>query len=127
LGGDHVGVDIERIRAVASQEGLARKYYTQREQQELASLPTQESLERFFAFWTRKEAFVKLLGTGLQGELSSIDVREVTAEGGEVARGDGRDRCWLSDIKVPKEFRAAVAVAHRPHTVATYRLATGDY
>lgn len=127
VSGDNVGIDIERIRSVTSQEGLARKYYTQREQQELASLPAQESIDRFFAFWTRKEAFVKLLGTGLQGELSSIDVGQVIDEGCEVARADGRDLCWLSDIVVPGEFRAAVAVARRPYLVAPYRLATCDH
>lgn len=126
VGSARVGIDIERIRPVMSREGLARRYYTREEQQELASLAAQASLARFFAFWTRKEAFVKLLGVGLQGELSSIDVSRVTNEGSEVARADGRDRCWLCDIAMPGEFRAAVATDQRPKSVAVFRLATND-
>lgn len=126
VGGMQVGVDIERIRPVSSQEGLARRYYTSAEQQELTNLSPQASLERFFAFWTRKEAFVKLWGTGLQGVLSSIDVREVTEAGCQVARADGRDRCWISDVGVPAEYRAAVALEDVPHAVTVYRLAANN-
>ena len=120
--GEPVGVDIERIRPLESQQALAGRYYTAAEQQELARLPEQASLERFFAFWTRKEAFVKLLGLGLQGELQSIDVLAVTERGAEVGRTDGSDCCWMSDLVVPGEFRAAVATLRRPTDVTVARL-----
>ena len=51
---------------------------------------SQERTAAFFSTWTRKEAFVKAVGTGLQRELSSFEVEVSPARG--VSAADARAR-----------------------------------
>lgn len=69
-----VGVDIERIRDNLQWEKLARRYFSPQEYGEFSSLPESERLRAFFTCWTRKEAVLKAIGTGLGGGLASFDV-----------------------------------------------------
>lgn len=69
VSGSPVGVDVERIRPINSQ--LARRFFTQAEQEYLAQGDAQA---RFFEVWTRKEACVKYAGASLGKELASLEV-----------------------------------------------------
>jgi 4'-phosphopantetheinyl transferase len=69
-----VGVDIESIRATADVEGIAARFFTGAEQRALASLPPGERLDASFRCWTRKEAYGKGIGTGLDFALDTVDV-----------------------------------------------------
>lgn len=69
-----VGVDIERIRDNLQWEKLARRYFSPLEYAEFSNLPQTERLRAFFTCWTRKEAVLKAIGTGLGGGLASFDV-----------------------------------------------------
>ncbi len=69
-----VGVDIERIRDNLQWEKLARRYFSPLEYRDFSSLPQSVRLGVFFTLWTRKEAVLKAIGTGLGGGLGSFDV-----------------------------------------------------
>jgi 4'-phosphopantetheinyl transferase len=69
-----VGVDIESIKATADVDGIAARFFTRAEQRALASLPPAQRLEASFRCWTRKEAYVKGIGTGLNFPLRTIDL-----------------------------------------------------
>jgi len=71
---EEIGIDLERVRPLADLEAIARRYFSSRECAELAALPGEERLAGFFLCWTRKEALLKALGTGLAGRLDRFAV-----------------------------------------------------
>ena len=72
--GRDVGVDVERYRAIAGTDGIARDHFAPAEREALSvSAPAGRS-RVFFDLWTRKEAFVKAIGTGLSHPLNRFAV-----------------------------------------------------
>lgn len=69
-----VGIDIEHIRDNLQWEKLARRYFSEEEYRGFRALPGGSKLRAFFTCWTRKEAVLKAIGTGLVGGLASFDV-----------------------------------------------------
>lgn len=70
----NLGVDVELARSGFDSEGIARRYFSAREMQELRSLPAEKRTIGFFNCWTRKEAYIKADGRGLEIALDSFDV-----------------------------------------------------
>lgn len=60
-----IGVDVEVIRAISDLELLAQHNFTKEECDELARSGDDDALRLFLRCWTRKEACLKALGTGL--------------------------------------------------------------
>lgn len=69
-----VGVDVERVRVVASAEGLVRRYFGARERAEFAALPAELRPAAFLRGWTHKEAVLKGIGCGTR-DLDRCEVR----------------------------------------------------
>jgi len=69
-----VGVDIERLRPVEDEDAVVHRYFAPAEMRQYEAVRSQERTAAFFSTWTRKEAFVKAVGSGLQRELSSFEV-----------------------------------------------------
>lgn len=69
-----LGVDIELIRRDPDSEELAKHYFSDEEVAELHALPPAMREHAFFACWTRKEAYIKARGEGLQIPLASFSV-----------------------------------------------------
>lgn len=60
-----VGVDVEEIKPVAGADALVEQLFSPAEQSALRHLAGAEWWALFYAIWTRKEAWAKLLGMGL--------------------------------------------------------------
>jgi 4'-phosphopantetheinyl transferase len=75
-----VGIDIEWIHRRIDLLNIAKRFFAPAEYIELASLPVQFQREGFFNCWTRKEAYIKADGGGLQIPLHQF---EVTLKPGE--------------------------------------------
>lgn len=69
-----VGVDVERFRSMQDMFRMLRMIASPGEQHTFAMLPETERMRAFFSLWTRKEAVVKALGTGLSRSLQQIEV-----------------------------------------------------
>ena len=69
-----VGIDIEKIKPQVAFEGIESRYFSPQERAELEALPGDLRPEGFFLCWTRKEAYVKARGEGLQVPLESFSV-----------------------------------------------------
>jgi 4'-phosphopantetheinyl transferase len=69
-----VGIDVEIEDAELTDERLAERFFSPAEVAVLRSLPTAERPRAFLRCWTRKEAFVKARGDGLQLALDTFDV-----------------------------------------------------
>jgi|SRR5580658_347089 4'-phosphopantetheinyl transferase len=69
-----VGIDLELMRPEFAGDEIAERYFSSAELAELRALPHEARAEGFFLCWTRKEAYVKARGEGLQIPLTSFDV-----------------------------------------------------
>ena len=68
-----VGVDVEKMRKIP--EGVARRFFSEAENQWLDSAQTEaERKNIFFTLWTLKESFLKAIGKGLTKSLSSFTI-----------------------------------------------------
>jgi 4'-phosphopantetheinyl transferase len=72
--GRQVGVDVELVRPDFAGEKIAERFFSPQEVMELRSLPPATQDEGFFLCWTRKEAYIKARGEGLQIPLKSFHV-----------------------------------------------------
>ena len=63
-----IGIDIEAIRPL--NEGLLQKAMNPQEQAQIAAAANPE--QEFIRLWTRKEAYVKMLGTGIISDMHLI-------------------------------------------------------
>lgn len=106
-----LGVDIEAHRPV--EPAIADRYFSPAEIAALSPLSGLDWQTAFFRVWTRKEAFVKALGTGLRRPLDSFDVSaEAAARLMRLAEGGAGD--WtLLDLATGPGFAGAVAVEAR--------------
>ncbi|WP_137391131.1 4'-phosphopantetheinyl transferase family protein [Rhodoligotrophos defluvii] len=68
-----VGIDVERVRDVADLDSMIGRCFSTRERALIDASAGNERLLAFFRAWTRKEAFLKMLGTGLVDALDQID------------------------------------------------------
>lgn len=101
-----VGADIERLPGSDVVAALTDTLHP-REAAELAACPPQGRPAAFARVWTRKEAYLKGLGTGLGRDLRSDHL-------GASARGPRRMPGWtVDDVAVGRGHTAAVAVAER--------------
>jgi 4'-phosphopantetheinyl transferase len=84
-----VGIDAETVRPVIEAEDLSRRFFATAEADEILALAPAVRLAAFFACWTRKEAFVKALGSGLSSPFHGF---RVTVRADQVARLISVDR-----------------------------------
>jgi 4'-phosphopantetheinyl transferase len=69
-----VGIDVELDDADFATERLAERFFSPTEDAVLRSLPEPLQRRAFLTCWTRKEAFIKARGDGLNLALDSFDV-----------------------------------------------------
>lgn len=63
--GREVGVDVEALDRRGQTVEVAERFFAPREVAALRALPAAEQRERFFTYWTLKEAYIKARGMGL--------------------------------------------------------------
>ncbi|WP_433889029.1 4'-phosphopantetheinyl transferase family protein [Streptomyces sp. CA-111067] len=104
-----VGIDVEPMRPVQDVDELAETVFAAVERHALAQLEGVERHRMFLRLWTRKEAVLKALGTGLSGGLASV----VTDAGGALLQlpdGCGGPDGW-SVVDLPSDGAVIGAVA----------------
>ena len=72
--GREVGVDVEVVRSDLDHLQLAQRFFSTREYEDIAGCPDDRQKERFFQYWTCKEAYLKARGIGLSSGLAQIEV-----------------------------------------------------
>jgi 4'-phosphopantetheinyl transferase len=76
-----IGIDVEQVRYDFDVEAIARRFFSAREQEQLAAFPKEKQFDSFFRCWTRKEAYIKATGDGLSLPLHQFDVSIVPENG----------------------------------------------
>ena len=112
-----VGVDVEHFRDELEIEKIARRFFSEKENAELMSLPSEQQQIGFFTCWTRKEAYIKAHGLGLSLPLDSFDVSLAPNEP-VVLRStrpnlDETYRWTLLSLDIEDQYAGAVAVEGR--------------
>jgi len=69
-----VGVDVESLDRGVEIEGLAKRFFSPQESKALLTLTAAEQRLAFFRVWTRKEALLKMIGTGFATMLNTFTV-----------------------------------------------------
>lgn len=85
--GRTLGIDVEAVRADFGGEEVAELNFAPAEFHSLRNLPVDIRPQAFFNCWTRKEAYIKALGAGLQIPLDCFEVSLLPDEPAEFRRG----------------------------------------
>jgi 4'-phosphopantetheinyl transferase len=110
-----LGVDVERVRELDDLGGIARRFFTAGEAEELLALPDgPKRVAAFFCTWTRKEAILKAHGAGISLGLDGVRVATGVGpegpslgEAGPVGRNGG---CELHSLWPGDGYVGALAV-----------------
>ena len=69
-----IGIDIEKINHDSDHQALVTRFFSKVEQAEFNTLSEAIKAKAFCACWTRKEAFIKAIGSGIAYGLDTFDV-----------------------------------------------------
>jgi 4'-phosphopantetheinyl transferase len=105
-----LGVDVEHIRTDFASEEVARRFFSRREVETFNALPGHDQVAAFFKCWTRKEAFIKVIGKGLSQPLDKFDVTLGQPAALLWVSGDDASRWSLYDLEVGGDYAGALAV-----------------
>lgn len=95
-----LGVDIESIRHVKDYKELAKNFYSVEEFEKV------ESEIDFLQFWTKKEAYLKALGMGLNKDLSSFIILGYRI----LDEGHILNNWYVIDVKIKEKYIASIVV-----------------
>lgn len=100
-----VGIDIEKIQETYKQP-VAERFFSHRENAELAALTEQERTAAFYRIWARKETLIKAVGKGLSIPLTSFSVHAANIP--ELVELE--DETWqLLPLNIAPGYESAVA------------------
>ena len=112
-----VGIDVELVRPDFAATEIAQRYFSPQEIEELKSLPPQSLAEGFFLCWTRKEAYVKARGEGMQIPLNSFGVSLTPGQPARLESTDSARWSLHSITPDPRYVGALVAEGKDPRIV----------
>ena len=106
-----VGVDVEEARPGREFLSIAESFFAPDEVAVFQRLPTSEQTAAFYRAWTRKEAYLKAIGTGLSFSSTAVSIaygRDVPAQLLRTKReGDDVRRWRMLDLPCPAGYAAA--------------------
>lgn len=112
-----VGVDIEYTPRKNDVLSIAEHYFHGEEIKELLSFPKDQQRERFFDYWTLKEAYMKARGEGIALGLKNFAFRLTAGQSIGLfteACIDENPSQWWFDCRTPEpDYRLALAVKAR--------------
>jgi 4'-phosphopantetheinyl transferase len=115
--GRALGVDVEQVRENFDHGAIARRFFSNEEQRQLAALAPSERYGGFFRCWTRKEAYIKARGTGLSLPLNQFDVSLKPGDANALlfTRPDSAEAAQWSLQEVPAGDGHVAALCVRGH------------
>jgi 4'-phosphopantetheinyl transferase len=125
-----IGIDIEKCRNI-SWQALSNRFLSEAELKSFENLTTRQKEERFFSYWTKKEAYIKAKGVGhsLPLDTFSVECNSTFTPSLTASRFTpedvGRFRLW--DLPVPAGYKAALAYCGEQKDPPNYRIWTFDY
>ena len=107
-----IGVDVEHLsRNIDQMKDIARRFFAPGEYERLCALPQEEQRRAFFHCWTRKEAYLKAVGTGLAQSLKNFEV-SLGRKAKLLQIKEGNTENWtLRHLAPAKGYVGSVAIA----------------
>lgn len=112
--GHRVGVDVEHRGRERDYDAIARRFFAPAETRAYGELPEADRPAAFLVAWTRKEAYVKAVGTGIVDGVDHVivpvapgDPARLIAVHGDVAEAA---RWTVHDLAPAADYAGAVAV-----------------
>jgi 4'-phosphopantetheinyl transferase len=109
-----LGIDVEHVRPELAAERIAERFFSPSEVTALRALPQSCQAEAFFACWTRKEAYVKARGEGLQIPLNQFEVVVAPGQPAAILHDEADPQAvsrWsLRSLDLGPTYAAALAV-----------------
>jgi 4'-phosphopantetheinyl transferase len=121
-----IGVDIEAVREIPDAMEIALQNFAPGEIAALRKMEPSRRLDAFYACWTRKEAYVKALGDGLELALDRFEMSVEPIDDAAVVCNEGTSPAHACEVfgSAPiSGFRGAVAVRALGIPVRRLRLA----
>lgn len=103
-----LGIDIEELRRIVRKKTVKVLHVLERQYLSLFLEESREWTAEFLNIWTRKESYIKFLGSGLSEDLSSFSV--VNAQGEYILSiGDSKENmCSVNNISINANLIASV-------------------
>jgi len=116
--GCEVGVDLERVRPVRHAYEIAARNFHPSEQAAIRTADATELPAAFMRIWTRKEAVLKAVGSGLRYPLGAFETLTQATVGSWLhlpgqAASLPAVRCWLQNVHPSDNYLAALATLQR--------------
>lgn len=109
-----LGVDVEHVQSPYDVDGLAQQFFAPTEVAQLYSLSEDQRFNAFFNCWTRKEAVLKAVGTGLTFPLDKVIVTLAPDEPARLVAFDddpaAAESWWLTHLDPIPGYVGALAV-----------------
>jgi 4'-phosphopantetheinyl transferase len=109
-----IGIDIEEVKAIPDLDGLVKNFFSEPEKQAILELEPDEKIVAFFNGWTRKEAYLKAVGTGLSLFPAHVEVSLNSDENPRFIKISGDTEAaekWILKTLVPVEgYVGAIAL-----------------
>jgi 4'-phosphopantetheinyl transferase len=116
--GRDVGVDVENVDRQVPAGELARRHFSAREAADVLSRPAADQLDRFYDYWTLKEAYIKARGMGLSIPLGGFTFELTAGRRIGIAFGpEANDRScdWqFAQLMPTRRHKIAIAVRREP-------------
>ncbi|MDH5518385.1 MAG: 4'-phosphopantetheinyl transferase superfamily protein [Gammaproteobacteria bacterium] len=102
-----IGVDLEYMERKNDWAKLARRFFSAEEIEDLFQQQQENQRTRFFQLWTRKEAFIKALGSGLSTPLNTFNVctNPVTEL---LAAANNKPDWYHQDLEISAPYQASL-------------------
>lgn len=107
-----VGIDVEKIIPDFDTDGFSESNYHPNEQAHLQMLKGEDETDYFYCIWTRKEAWLKLTGEGINEHLKELDFSGKEGKTSGI-NPHGHHELYMVSWKETPEYMATLA-SHVP-------------
>ncbi|WP_423062683.1 4'-phosphopantetheinyl transferase family protein [Candidiatus Paracoxiella cheracis] len=119
-----LGIDVEYLGNENLEElPIAKRFFSEEEYYQLIALPSEQQHHAFLETWTRKEAFIKAVGDGLNFPLQEFVVNVPPMPAAVKFLKPHRlesDTWYLQALNVPEDYVGTVAAANCNPTIVYY-------
>lgn len=123
-----LGIDVERIKELPEMDSVARRFFSQAEVADLRAVPPELRAQAFYRCWTRKEAYVKAVGSGLSVALDQFQVSLLPGQPAallNLQNDPDSVSCWsMYDLHSWDGFVSAVAIRSPTCSMVELKFAT---
>ena len=111
-----VGVDIEEINSSIDYQSLSKRFFSDKEKNELQSLENDRQCDAFYCIWARKESFIKATGKGVSFGLDrfSVSLEESNDSGMEILTSVPIKNDWfVYDLLDMDNYKTALTTSRK--------------